>query len=820
MEKALVIAEKPSVAADIAKALGGFKKDKDIYERDDMVITSAVGHLLEMVVPDKYVIKKGRYNFKNLPHIPPKFSLAPISKSEQKLKTILKQLKRKDIKLLINACGAAREGELIFRNIVEYSKTKLEIKRLWLQSMTANAIREGFQTLKSDKELTPLSEAAKCRAEADWLVGINGTRSFTTFNNMDGGWFQTHVGRVQTPTLAMIVEREKKIKQHTPKTFYEILVLFNTKNGGYEGKYFDPKFKKNKINTDEKAERLWEKSEAEEIIKTISNYPIAFNDESKTSSQSPPQLFDLTSLQREANSRFGMSAKNTLGLAQALYEKHKVITYPRTDSKALPEDYVTTVKETIGKLKGIAEISRFCDDVLKLGLIENNGKVFNNKKVSDHFAIIPTGNISERLSVPEQKLFIAIVKRFLGVFFPAAKFLNTKRITSIQNFKFKTEGKVLVEPGWLRLFQGKNQGMDNVLVKLSENDEIKIEDINLVTSQTKPAPHFTEATLLSAMETAGKLVRDEDQREAMAEKGIGTPATRAKIIEDLIKNKYVIRDGRDLLTSQKAFLLMQLLKGLGIQELSRADLTGEWEFKLKEIENGRIKAEAFIKDIKATIVNFVEKTKSYTSDTIPGDYSTLNVPCPNCGGVVTETYKRYSCTNSDCDFSITKTPSGRFLTVSEAEEFIQTKSLGPIDGFLNRWGQPFASTIILNEKNKLEFSFQKENEVLDEEEIRNLEIIGKCPKCSESVVLFRTSYSCIDSLRESKKCDFRSGLTILQQTIAVDQMKKLLTNGKTDLLENFVSKKTKRKFKAFLIRQEDGKIAFEFFKKIVKKSNV
>ena len=359
MNKALVIAEKPSVASDIAKALGGFKKLKDFYERDDMVITAAVGHLLKMVVPEKHDIKRGKWSLKNLPHLPPKFSLEPFEKTETRLKVIVKQIKRKDIDLLINACDAAREGELIFRHIVEYSKCKLEIKRLWLQSMTPEAIRTGFKNLKSNNELIPLSNAAKCRSEADWLVGINSTRAFTAFNSLDGGFYKTPVGRVKTPTLAMVVQREEEINKFLSEPYYEIVTNFKTRHGYYTGRYFDTNFKKSKDNPHHRETRIWDRKSAEFIVNAIEDQIASAKDEKKTVTQSPPMLFDLTSLQREANNRFGFSAKNTVGLAQALYDKHKLTTYPRTDSKFLPEDYVETVTNTINELQGYSNFSIF-----------------------------------------------------------------------------------------------------------------------------------------------------------------------------------------------------------------------------------------------------------------------------------------------------------------------------------------------------------------------------------------------------------------------------------------------------------------------------
>ena len=393
--------------------------------------------------------------------------------------------------------------------------------------------------------------------------------------------------------------------------------------------------------------------------------------------------------------------------------------------------------------------------------------------------------------------------------------MNTKRITTVKSYAFKTEGKVLVEPGWQKLYMDSKAILKESLVALDGNVNVTCGNVKLDELETKPPAHYTEATLLSAMETAGKLVEDENQREAMVEKGIGTPATRAGIIEELIKDNYLIRDGRDLLISHSSSRLMQLLDGLNIKELSRADLTGEWEYKLKRIENGNSDKDTFIKEIRAMVSNIVEKTKSFDSKTIPGDYAVLSVPCPKCKGIVNETYKRYACIN--CDFSISKTPGARLLSVIEAETFIKEKKLGPLEGFRSKRGFLFAGTIVLTDDYKLNFDFESaDDDSLEELNYEKKDVIGICPKCSGDVVIHKTSYTCAKSVGKNKSCSFRSGLTILQQTISTEQMTKLLTDGKTDLLDSFVSSRTRRKFKAFLILKDDKTIGFEFVSKAKK----
>src|SRR5579859_5690198 len=454
MGKALIIAEKPSVAGDIAKALGGLKKVEDYYENDQYVVSSAVGHLLTIVPPEGVEAARGKWTFKCLPVIPPHFDLQPIERNENRLKVLKKLIKRDDVDALINACDAGREGELIFRNIVKFTKAKQPIKRLWLQSMTPTAIREGFERLREDGAMLPLADAAFSRSEADWLVGINGTRAMTAFNSKPGGFYKTTVGRVQTPTLAIVVEREQKIRKFVPRDYWEVIGTFDAAAGQYTGRWFDEKFTRPDKDGDDqlKAERLWEKTQAEAIRDKCLGKPGVVTEESKPSTSMSPLLYDLTSLQREANSRFGFSAKNTLGVAQALYEKHTVLTYPRTVSRALPEDYIGTVKTTLGMLAGVTGYSTFADQILKGGWVHPNKRIFNNAKVSDHFAIIPTSLAPKGLSEPEQKLYDLVTKRFLAIFYPAAEFLVTTRITRVESEPFKSEGKVMVNPGWLVIY--------------------------------------------------------------------------------------------------------------------------------------------------------------------------------------------------------------------------------------------------------------------------------------------------------------------------------------------------------------------------------
>ena len=821
-KKTLIIAEKPSVAADIARALGGFEKHPDYFESDAYVLASAVGHLLELHEPEEYEVKRGKWSFAHLPVIPPAFALKPIERSEARLKVLTRLIRRKEVGALINACDAGREGELIFRYIVQHSGAKQPIRRLWLQSMTPAAIREAFSRLRSDAQMQPLADAARCRSEADWLIGINGTRAMTAFNSKDGGFFLTTVGRVQTPTLAITVEREERIRKFVPRAYWEVHAQFGCRAGTYEGRWFDPEFKKREDDAEARAERIWDRSAAEAITAACTGKSGSVSEESKPSSQLSPLLFDLTSLQREGNARFGFSAKTTLSLAQALYEKHKALTYPRTDSRALPQDYVEVVRQTLRMMVGGAGAKRgggiallrdyapHAARILDKDWVRPNRRVFDDTKVSDHFAIVPTLQAPAALSEAEHKIYDLVVRRFLAVFHPAAEYLVTTRITEVAGHRFKTEGKVLTEAGWLTVYGREGQAEQASLVAVEPEERVQTLSVEATALQTKPPARFTEATLLSAMEGAGKLVDDDELRAAMEEKGLGTPATRAAIIEGLIAERYLVRDGRELHPTAKAFQLMTLLRGLGVDELTLPELTGEWEHRLALMEHGSLRRDVFMREIAQMTKRIVQRAKSYESDTVPGDYATLQTPCPKCGATVQENYRRFACTR--CDFSLPKHPGSRTFEYEEVEQLLRDRSIGPLTGFRSKLGRPFAAVLKISPEFKLEFDFgNTDAEVVGSEvDFSGLTPLGPCPKCGANVYEQPMAYICEKSVGAARTCDFRSGRVILQQTIEPEQMRKLLREGRTDLLRGFVSNRTRRKFAAFLVRKPDGSTGFEF----------
>ena len=836
VSKALIITEKPSVARDITKALGGFQNEKNFFEGPDHVVTSAVGHMLELVAPEGVEVERGKWALANLPVIPDYFELKPIQKNESQLKLIKKLYARKDIDRVINACDAGREGELIFHYLIRHFKGVKPVQRLWLQSMTPQAIREGFARLRDGEKLLPLQRAAVCRSESDWLIGINATRAMTALNSSGGGFSLTTVGRVQTPTLAILVDREKDIQHFEPREYWEVKATFAIPSGRYEGYWVDPQLQtrakqgaaqgaaKDQHGT-AKPERIWDKTRAEAIVAQCANRDGHVSETTKPSSQQPPMLFDLTSLQREANRRFGFSAKATLGIAQALYERHKVLTYPRTDSRTLPEDYPETARNIMQSLsssnpgadalspdgEGDRPISHWAKQVLHKNYINgNNKRIFNNAQVSDHFAIIPTGEVPGKLKEQERRVYELVTRSFIAAFYPPARFENTVRRTVVEEQTFETRGRVLIESGWLQVM-GRKESNETLppLSGAADPETARTVDVGMEEKHTKAPPRYNEATLLSAMEGAGKLMEDDELREALQGRGLGTPATRAAIIEELIRNRYILRDARELIPTAKATTLLRLLRALKIDELTTAELTGEWEKKLKQIESDQFSSEEFMRHIRRMTEDIVEAARQCNVDQIDDEYVVLDVPCPKCGtGTVRENYRKFVC--ETCGFAIWKSIAGRELSPNEVTVLLRDRRLGPLNGFRSRLGREFSAELIIKDDFTAAFDF---GDTAGEDDVdpQTSDQVGPCPKCEAQVLDTPRRYVCRNGLGGQPACDFRISRQILNRPIDAGEARQLLEKGKTDLLQGFVSKKNRRKFAAHLtLDAGSGKLGFEF----------
>ncbi|MBR4107379.1 MAG: DNA topoisomerase 3 [Akkermansia sp.] len=827
MAKTLIIAEKPSVATDLArvlgKELGKFKKDdaNACYSNSECIITSAVGHLVEQKKPQTEDGKSLPWKMEYLPVMPAEMELEPISKSTDKLKKVLKLARNKEVSLLVNACDAGREGELIFRNIIRFGKIRKPIRRLWMQSMTDDSILEAWHHLKSDETMQNLAAAATCRSESDWLVGLNSTRALTVLQSGAGGFNVTPTGRVQTPTLAILAARQKDILTFTPETYYEVHATFAGTQGCYNGRWFDPAWKKDDQAPQRTKERLWEQATAEAIAARCHGKKAGVQETRKPVSMPAPLLFDLTSLQKEASNRFGFSARRTLQLAQECYEKHKVLTYPRTDSKFLPNDYLKIAARTVEAIaEGMPEMAPYARQILDTHSIRPSKRVFDSSKVSDHFAIIPTGRFVS-LTGDAARIFTLVVQRFLGVFMPNAEYEDTERITIVNSpgvcDHFYTHGRVQLQAGW-RILYGSDKKKKDELPRITPNELVDTQNIQPRQEQTKAPAAYTEATLLTAMETAGKLVEDEDLADAMKERGLGTPATRAAIIEGLITQEYIAREGKDLIATRRGMDLIDLLGKIGLSTLSSPELTGEWEYRLKQMESGTLDRNTFMRDIRQYTSDIVEAVRTYMQT---GSNPDLDIPCPSCGAMgLSSKVDAISC--NSCKFRIRRIHAGYNLSDTQLSELITTKELPVMDGFRSKFGKPFKAGLRLippaTERSgwKAEFYFENDRQSTNGDAAQQTDsrTLGKYPVLNqgELEILENDKQWHVPEFTQSNG---RKGLTmsrlILGREIPESQMLQILSTGKSDLLTDFISQKSGRKFDAYLVLDSHkGNVSFEF----------
>ncbi len=825
MSKTLIIAEKPSVAGDLARVLGKktgkFKKDDSTgsYVNDSLIITSAVGHLVEQKKPQTEDGKSLPWKMDYLPVMPKSMELEPIAKSADRLKKVLKLARSKEVTALVNACDAGREGELIFRNIIRYGKIKKPLSRLWMQSMTDDAILEAWSSLKSDAAMTNLADAAVCRSESDWLVGLNSTRALTVLQSAAGGFNITPTGRVQTPTLALLAARQKDILSFIPETYYEVRASFKSQAGSYEGRWFDPEWKKDETAPQRTRERLWDAATAAAIATRCEGRPATVKETKKPVSIPAPLLFDLTSLQKEASNRFGFSASRTLQIAQECYEKHKVLTYPRTDSKFLPDDYLKIATRTVAAIgEALPELAPFTTDILDNHRIRPSKRVFDSSKVSDHFAIIPTGKFVP-LSGDAARIFNLVVQRFLGVFMPNAEYEDTDRTTIVTSpgakDHFYTHGRVLLKAGWKALSATPGARKKDELCSVAPGEQVQTTQAAAMEDRTKAPAAYTEATLLTAMETAGKLVEDEELAYAMKERGLGTPATRAAIIEGLLTQEYIARDGKDLVATRRGIDLIDLLCKIGLSTLSSPELTGEWEYRLKLMESGKLGRDAFMKDIRTYTTDIVECVRDYMQN---GKNPDLTVACPACGhSPLSSRIDAISCTA--CKFRLRRVHAGLCLGDDLMSQLITDRELPVMEGFRSKFGKPFKAGLRLlsPEKEggawKAEFYFDDEKaETAPSEGIQTS--LGKVLVKDQgelSLLENDKQWTVPDFKQSGSKAGFTMSRTILGKQMDIEQLYKVLAEGKSDLITGFVSQRTNRPFDAYLVLDaRKGTVGFEF----------
>ncbi len=789
--KTLIITEKPSVARDIARALGRFTNEKDYLENEQYVVTWALGHLVTLYEPEDYDKKLKFWTLSTLPIIPKEFELKPIKETKKRFNAVKKLISRKDTGTIVNACDAGREGELIFRNILHLVPAKKkEIKRLWLSAMTKEEILKAFRKLHDASDYDLLGESAAVRMESDWLVGINATRAFTR------RWGSIlSVGRVQTPTLNIICSKEKEIKAFKKEKYFEIEGEFESNDFSYKGIYVG-KNRKTRIKSRQDADKIKEKVNKKEG--TVENVK-------RSLSKKPhPLLYDLTELQRDANRRFGYSAKSTLSIAQKLYERRKMITYPRTDSRYIPK---ALVKELPAVLRGISvqPYDRFVNEILSTD-INLDKRVVNDKGVTDHYAIIPTGKAPSLSSLTREELnvFNLIARRFLSVFYKPATIEKLSFKTIVSGETFKSDFSRVKDLGWMKVYNGEKK---EALIDIENGVKVILKKTTVLEKETQPPPHFTDATMLTAMETAGKFIEDEELREAMKERGLGTPATRAAIMERLINVGYVERDKKALIPLDKGMRLVELANEVGTEEVLSPSLTGEWEKKLRDIEKGTLKPDKFMQDIEKLTVSIVNKVKQYK-----GDYS-INIgdgtpigKCPKCGGNVIETPKAFTCENvknGKCDFVMWKRLVNKTITREMAEKLLKGEKVH-LTKIISKSKRYFDADILLkNGKVSFDFPDAKTDILVSDEPV------GKCPKCGNNVVEGKETYFCSD---RDNGCTFYIKKMMGNKEITRDIAKVLLKDKRTPLLNDFISKRG-RKFSAYLYIDDKNTVRFEFEKR-------
>ena len=838
MGKALVISEKPSVARDIAAALGGFRDQDGYFASDAYYVSWAVGHLFELLEPEEIDDVYKRWTLDTLPILPSEFKRKPKAGHSDRIRTLRKLLERDDVDQVINACDAGREGELIFREIVDYFDCQKPIRRLWLQSMTPAAIRAGFAATRPGEELEGLAAAAACRANTDWLIGMNATRALTKRlrgRRERGAW---SAGRVQTPTLALLVHRELEVLAHRPVPYWRLLAQFEHEGNGYAGTWFDPAFRAGE-DPHARDDRIFDETRAREILAAVQGQPGVAGESRKPSQESAPPLFDLTGLQREGNRRLGWSARRTLSAAQRCYEAHKILTYPRTDSRCLPTDYRSTVDQALHAWAGapgeiFAPYAQAANQLLRVGR-QNEGRIFDDSKVSDHFAIIPTGQIPRApLSGDDKRLFDLVLRRFLAAFYPPARWERVERTTEVAGHRFRSRSRTLMEPGWRAVTDTNTEQAEPALPALRPGQSqaagvaVANREVELEADKTKPPPRLSEARLLSLMENAGRQVEDEEWADAMSERGLGTPATRADVIENLIAKGYALRQGKALRPTPKAVRLIDILKRIKIERLASPELTGEVEYHLNQVEAGRRPAADFMGDMEGYTREIIEHAKSFDYPDLYAEDPPLGVcPCERRRPVV-ESLWFYRCSEDpeaeeDCPLRIWKDTSGRYIDRGSVEVLLQEGKTPTLEGFTARDGRNYGGILEIDLEERSVRVQSQGWEAGSVNPFPEYEVdpspLGPCPLEGEcSVVESPTHYVCERSLKEEDlaegeerptRCGFTLPRTVCKREIVRSEAIHYLEHRRTGLLTDFTSRYG-RPFSADLVLKPNGRHGFEF----------
>jgi DNA topoisomerase-3 len=812
MGKTLVVAEKPSVADDYARALGGaFDKHEGYLESGRYVVSWAVGHLVGLAEPEDYDERLRRWSIKTLPILPDRFRLQPDPKGRRQLSVLEELIKRGDVDDVVNGCDAGREGELIFAYIYEWAGATKPVRRLWVSSMTRDAIRDGFEHLKPGADLARLADAARSRSEADWLVGMNATRAATVRARALGG--VVSLGRVQTPTLALIVKRDAQIDAFEPETYFLVEARFNLAGRDvrrYGGRWFF-----------EKDERIPDRERAERVASAANGAACRIESVKRTDRRErAPLLYDLTSLQREANNRFGLTATRTLAAAQRLYEgaaAGALLTYPRTKSRFLPSDQIPQLTGIATRLASYRQHREAAEYVAGLDALPL-GRVVDDARVDDHHALIPTGELaSKALTGDDARVYDLVVRRFLAVFHPDARWEDTEIVTEAGGERFRTRGHRLVEAGWRAVYdevptdapdgeeaeRAEAEESDQLLPRVEDDERGRCEDAVAQEKQTRPPARYSEASLLSAMESAGKSIEDDELREAMKDSGLGTPATRAETIEKLIRAGYVERMGRSLRATPKG---RQAIGLLGASALASAELTGRWEHRLTLIERGRESRDGFMADIRGFTGDLVEYFRGVTSADVRAQRAVIG-PCPNGDGEIRENRLAYGCSSwkskeePGCGFVIWKTIKGRSISPGEAGDLLEKGQTQLLDGFRTR---PSKGRLVLTDG---------QVHLVDEQGVRldtptaAREAIATCPRCGGEIRENSRAYGCSSWKSKSDPgCGFVIWKSISGHAVTPDEAREVIEDGRTGEID---FKERKSSYRGRLVLMDDLTVAVE-----------
>ena len=804
----VIIAEKPSVAEDLANVLGVGKKTETHWHSDDIIITWAIGHLLELKYMDDYDVafKNWRGTVDRLPFIPDNFQYKPKSgRGKKQLSAILKLVKDKSVSEIVNACDAAREGELIFRTIVQHAKIKTPTSRMWMQSMTYDAMLQAFENRQSGDDYQALSDAAYSRSQADWIIGMNGSRIATRLpQNRDRS--ANSLGRVQTATLAMVVDHELEVLSHVPVPYWQLNATFRAGDATWTARWERTGHKDDPERPEYKAHRIMDAAE-KDSIETILSSDEAFQTEEqqRTKKEQPPLNFDLTTLQKRANSLWSWSAKRTLGVAQDLYDKFKLTTYPRTDSKHLPEDMHETVAKTLDQIGAQGDYSEHVKRLQADGL-SNAKRNFNNAKVSDHYAIVPTGQTPpNNFGGDHAKLYDLITRNFLASWHPVAEWTVTKRITTKSGHQFLKEVEALATSGWRAVVPKKDKVPEGWGQLPSNPCDATLDSHEFSEEMSKPKNRLKEASLLQLMEHAGKHIDDDELADAMKEKGLGTPATRADTIEKLLNRNYIRRSRNGTISAAPhGIRMIDVLRRIPVEWITSPELTGDMEASLLAVQRGEETMEAYMEKIIQQTKTMVDRIRDHDRNTLYLEEPSLG-SCPSCGGEVKENTLAYQCEHNEgrdkgCSFVFWKDTSGRWFDRVTAARLIENGSLENLHGFYSQAGEGYDTSVELTKAGKVVSKGSGSGEATADDEV-----LCPCPVCDQgSIRITTTAYLC-----DNPDCTFRGMQNIMcKRPITPEEAKPIFTDGKSTLLEDFTSRRNKP-FNAFL-KLEKNRVTYDF----------